>query len=222
MFSSAGLLAQNKKLANAQKLIGNRNRIVQLAELGKKQNPVKCDISMGELNAAKIRVSLESAKIAMSGAMNNIEISDTSFLEKLGTLGQEVFFNIDKALQNNDHLESAINSAKNLLDATIDYKKQVIDNFEVTQKNQRDAYNDIEVLLRDDFSDSIHVRNKVIIAKEKTIAEGQARAAIQLARFCQGIANVVYDILSLSKTEPTIGGRSTRRNRKNNRKTRRN
>ena len=91
MFASAGLLAQNRKLANAQKLIGNRNRIAQLAELGKKQNPVKCDISIGVLNAEKIRRSLESALIVYY-ALNDIEISDDELTknisEQLGTFGQ--------------------------------------------------------------------------------------------------------------------------------------
>ena len=197
MFASAGLLAQNRKLANAQKLIGNRNRIVQLAELGKKQNPVKCDISIGVLNAEKIRRSLESAQIVYY-ALNDMEISDDELTknisEQLGTFGQEVIENINKALGNNYHLESAINSARNFLGATIDLKNKQIDNFMAIQKIEEEAY---------------------------TVKKERAGQAIQVAGFCKNVARAILEILTLSKNEYIAGGRRTRRNRKNKRNTRR-
>ena len=219
MFASADLLAQNRKLANAQKLIRNRNRMVQLAELGKKQNPVKCDSRnhIMALKVAKIRLSLEFALI-LHRTMN-IQISDDelskNISEQLGTLGQEVYENIDNALGNFYHLESAINSVDNFLKASFEFKQKEIDNFKALKKIEEDTYNDI------DFDDLNSVRVKVMIWQGFTVKKKRAEQAIQVAEFIQKGAEAIYEILSpLSKN--IAGGRRTRRNRKNNRNTRRN
>jgi hypothetical protein len=182
MFGNAGLLAQNRKLANVQKFIGNRNRIVQLAELGKKKNPI------GILRAAEI--TCEAVTEAFSNETDHVFSAEIIQLQSLVGV---VYNNINKSYQNNLYIESAINAANDLLKATSVYERKTKAKYE-----------------------------EILELYPKINVKMNAEKVIERAFFYRQFVTVLYNILLLSKTEPTIGGRSTRRNRKNNRKTRRN
>jgi len=191
MFASAGLLAQNRKLANAQKLIGNRNRMVQLAELGKKKSTVNCNI--GIWRAAKLASQIASGfSVTEYGAPHREIIEADDAINKI--LQEDVSI---------EEVETAINAVTKAYNAATDYEDHMKYLYDIAKS---EASNNLLEL------NSFGLHKKVNDARSK---QDNATVIYQFVK-------LIYDIFFLSKTEPTIGGRRTRRNRKNNRKTRRN